>query len=950
MKFLLPLSFLLFLYVPLFAQNSSRADSLNQLLEQASTETERIDRLYDLGYELLNTNRNRATEIASEMQERLNALDYPEGKLKTLTLRGSLEVNNGENQEAIALAQEALELAIKQEAPIFQQRNHIILAAAYFRMGDSKTSLDHAFKALNISEDQKDLSGAAIAYYTIGNNYWQILDHTKAKQYYLKAKEIFEEIGEKKYLGNIYNNLVNVEDDLDLQKEYAQKALAIFEETGHQHGMAFVNSTIGSIYHDDPESPDPQKALEHYLVAAEIWEEIQYEVGLISIYGNIGSAYIDLGQTQEALPYLEKALKIALEEGGESEISDIYYYYFQAYGAAKDFDKAKMAIDSHRVYLERTYDAERASAVADAEAKYQNEKTALELEQQKNRQKNIIIIAIVALLLIAGLFQFLRYRQQLKHKEAELALQIERSEAEKLRELDRLKSNFFANISHEFRTPLTLILSPLKQMIQGSFQGDRQKYYRIMQRNGRRLLDLINQLLDLSKLEGGRMQLQTTERDLGAFVRAIAYSFESLAERRQVALQVKTPENPMSAWFDPDKLEKILSNLLSNAFKFTSEGGQVSVHLQEKDKGWAQISVQDTGIGVSAEHLPHIFDRFYSQGQAESELGSTGIGLALTKELIELHRGKIELSSKEREGTTFTLHFPIQKNAYSEKEKILEETTSSEQLYPTPDAALSPNEAKTISPLALSDKKPIVLLVEDNPDVRVYVKDQLLEEFQVLEAEHGKKGLTTALEKIPDLIITDLMMPEMDGVALCQKLKTDERTSHIPVIMLTAKAEREDKLEGLQTGADDYLIKPFDAEELLVRMNNLITQRRRLRERFQNETVFKPKEVAVTSVDEAFLKRVLETIEKEMEEETFSVVELSQAVGMSRSQLHRKLKALTDKSPNQIIREMRLQRAKELLTKGAGNASEVAFMVGFNSLAYFSRCFKDQFGVSPSSL
>lgn len=467
--------------------------------------------------------------------------------------------------------------------------------------------------------------------------------------------------------------------------------------------------------------------------------------------------------------------------------------------------------------------------------------------------------------MLTGLFQYYRNRQRIRRKETELALQLEKAEAEKLRELDQLKSNFFANISHEFRTPLTLILSPLRQMIDGNFKADRQKYYRIMERNGRRLLHLVNQLLDLSRLEGGRMQLAVAKGDLSAFVRAIAFSFESLAIRKQVELAINGADQPCEAWFDPDKMEKILSNLLSNAFKFTPEGGR------------------------------------------ESQAG---------------------------QGAVFAVRFPIGEQQYKAAEKVLETIPISKISPVISNAAPAAVAIPDIKPLISKEEKPMVLVEEDNADVRALIKDQLTANFEVREAGHGKEGLLQATEQIPDLIVTDLMMPEMDGVELCRRLKTDERTSHIPVIMLTAKAEREDRLEGLRTGADDYLVKPFDAEELRVRINNLIEQRRRLRERFGRDAVFKPTEVAVTPVDETFLRQVLETIEANMDEETFSVVELSQAVNMSRSQLHRKLKALTDKSPNQIIREMRLQRARELLEKGAGNASEIAFMVGFNSLAY----------------
>lgn len=933
------------------SQSSAVADSLSAELQSAVTPENRVDLLYELGASFLNTTMEHTDSILQVMETALTKVDYPLGELKRVTLRGKLAVNSGKHEEAIAFGKKGIQLAEELDSPFLKRENHYVLCTAYFRLFDSENALTNSYAALEISRQLEDQQGIAAAYYLIGNINWQILNYDEARKYYLIAKDILEELNDTDYLGNVYNNLTNVTDSVELQMEYARKALAIFEKTGHTRGIAFVNNSLGSIYHDDPENRDLNKALEHYLVAADIWEKMGYTYGILSIYGNIGSIYAEQGKTELALSYLDQALALARETGAEEEISDIFYYYFLAYGKDQDFERAKTAVDSFMVARERAFSNERLEVVTEMETKYKTEQTErelaekqLQLEREKNKRKNILIGAIAALLFLTGLFQYYRNRQRIRRKETELALQLERTEAEKLRELDQLKSNFFANISHEFRTPLTLILSPLRQMIDGSFKADRQKYYRIMERNGRRLLRLVNQLLDLSRLEGGRMQLEVAKGDLSAFVRAIAFSFESLAIRKQVELVIDGADEPREAWFDPDKMEKILSNLLSNAFKFTPDGGAVSVHLESDENAQVILRVSDTGIGIPPEQLPRIFDRFYSVGQNEKDLTGTGIGLALTKELVELHHGRIEVESQAGQGAVFTVRFPIGEQQYTAKEKV-PGTIPISKTTPAISTAVP-----DIKPILYKEEKPMILVVEDNADVRAFIRDQLTDQFQILEAEHGKEGWSQAAAQIPDLVITDLMMPEMDGVELCRKLKTDERTSHIPVIMLTAKAEREDRLEGLQTGADDYLIKPFDAEELRVRINNLIEQRRRLRERFGREAVFKPKEAAVTPVDETFLRQVLETIEANMDEETFSVVELSQAVSMSRSQLHRKLKALTDKSPNQIIREMRLQRAKELLEKGAGNASEIAFMVGFNSLAYFSKCFKDQFGVSPSEV
>jgi signal transduction histidine kinase/DNA-binding response OmpR family regulator len=581
------------------------------------------------------------------------------------------------------------------------------------------------------------------------------------------------------------------------------------------------------------------------------------------------------------------------------------------------------------------------------------------IQRQQTTQQWVLVGSALVLLFLLGIFQYLRNRQRVKAKESALALSYEKAETDKLRELDRLKSNFFANISHEFRTPLTLIQTPLQQALNENSEKETisisTRFARSMHRNAQRLLHLVNQLLDLAKLEDGRMKLKVQEEDIAHIIRTIGYGFESMAHRKQINYQVNVVDKAVNAWFDREKLEHILTNLLSNAFKFTSSEGWIILEADFKKKEEVTIVVRDNGIGIAEDQIEHIFERFYTINDTSSDFTGSGIGMALTKELVALHHGKIEVESRVDHGATFTLTLPISKAAFSEKEILKNkktETTTKLSSSNTPDFEVLQDESSTTAPVVslIKDERPIIEVVEDNQDLRTYIREVLHQNYQVIESVNGRKGFEQAKEQIPDLIITDIMMPEMDGNELCRRIRKEVKTSHIPVIMLTAKAEQEEKLEGLETGADDYLTKPFDTRELLARVHNLIEQRRLLRERFAGEIIFKPKEVATTSVDETFLNQVLTAIESNMEEETFSVVELSEQVAMSRSQLHRKLKALVNKSPNQIIREMRLQRAKGLLEKRAGNASEVAFMVGFNSLAYFSKCFKDQFGVAPSEV
>ncbi len=592
------------------------------------------------------------------------------------------------------------------------------------------------------------------------------------------------------------------------------------------------------------------------------------------------------------------------------------------------------------------------------------------------------------LLVASILYSIHRVRMNRIHLAHEL--QLEHLEAEKMHEIDRMKSRFFANISHEFRTPLTLILGPIQKWKRhsersrtkwsevknpevglaldssavptqsGLPQNDAAELHRDMsmaERNAHRLLGLINQLLDLSKLEAGAMKLHASRMNIVPLVKGIANSFESSAGMRGIALTVSAEEEEIEVYCDKDMVEKILSNLLSNAFKFTPEGGSVKVEItkpKSQTSKLIELSVSDTGIGIPADHLDKVFDRFYQVDASQTrEQEGSGLGLALVKELVELHHGTIQAQSEVGRGTTFTVRLPLGRSHLRDKE-IVAAPVSAEPTMHEIEGAIAEKVVEEAREEAESEhakgEKPIVLVVEDNADVRAYIKDYLVPAYQVAEARDGAEGIEKAQEIIPDLIISDVMMPKKDGYAMCRELKTDEKTSHVPVILLTAKAASGDKIEGLESGADDYLVKPFEPKELVARVKNLIALRRKLRERFSKGVPLKPGEIAVTSMDDTFLQRLMAVVEKRMGDEKFSVEELGHEVGMSRVQIHRKLTALTNHSASEFIRHVRLHRAMDMLMKDAGTVSEIAYSVGFSSPAYFTKCFHEQFGKTPAEI
>jgi signal transduction histidine kinase/AraC-like DNA-binding protein len=555
------------------------------------------------------------------------------------------------------------------------------------------------------------------------------------------------------------------------------------------------------------------------------------------------------------------------------------------------------------------------------------------------------------------------WTMQLRRARHRYSRDLQQRELDKLRDLDRMKSRIFTDIAHEFRTPLTLILGPITQLLDQITDADLRRKLQLARGNGDAMLRLLSQLLDLAKLESGRVRLRASREDLVSTVRGIVMPFIPAAEAQDIRLRVDAvalPDDPAGVILhvDRDVVEKIVNNLLVNAIKFTPPGGQIVVGIRSLpapdaaalgwDAGGAEIAVEDTGIGMPASQLPQIFTRFYQVRGAPTRDG-VGVGLALVKELVDLHGGTIDVRSREGQGTTFTVRLPKGTAHLAGHDIVDVPVVDDDSCVLEPTHAPVTEALPAFSPGALDAgvDETTVLVVEDHADVRAFLCDQLRAHYHVLEARDGDEGLQLALERLPDLVISDVTMGAMDGFALCRTLKGNEKTGHIPVVLLTARAGRADRIAGLGFGADCYIVKPFDSTELLARVRNLIEQRRQLRERFRGPVVLKPAEMAVAAVDEVFLTRVLQTIEQHLDDAGFDVEQLGRAVGLSRSQLHRKLRALTNQSPSLVIRSVRLQRAAELLQQNAGSVAEIAYQVGFSSQAYFTKCFREQFGRTP---
>lgn len=546
---------------------------------------------------------------------------------------------------------------------------------------------------------------------------------------------------------------------------------------------------------------------------------------------------------------------------------------------------------------------------------------------QYNHQKMYIVLFSIILLLLIGIMVYI-YRTILMKRRIE-------------EEANKAKLQFFTNISHELRTPLTLIADPVNYIIHDDNLNSQQRsMLQIVQRNVLVLTQLVSEILDFRKVQNGKMELRLSDFNLAESMKQWIKLFSVSAQKKHIAISMDAPDTIMLR-ADQDKIERICYNLLSNALKYTSEGGEITLTAKEEN-GRVMISVADNGCGISSDELPYIFDRFY---QAKNAGRGTGIGLAIVKAFTELHHGEVSATSIEGKGSTFTIHIPVRQkgevtNQPTEKIEQLVEPSSAEEVL---------NQARHIDELIqpYQTDKPEVLIIDDNIDIRTYLRSVLSEKYNVSEAADGKAGLELARKIVPDIVLSDIMMPVMDGLAFCQQLKTDKAISHIPVILLTARSLDEQRAEGYEHGADAYLSKPFSLRLLFSRIDNLIQSRKKLSKLFSNSDENDAFEKLSNETDKTFAAQLRKIIQDNLSDNEFNVERIGDEIGLSRVQLYRKVKALTGYSPVEMLRKARLTRARHLLRTTEKTVSEVAYAVGFSTPSYFSKCYKDEFGESP---
>ncbi len=899
------------------------------------------------------------------------------------------------------------------------------IGSVYRSLGNYDAALEALNRARAIREEIGDRQGLTVTLNSMGLVYEAQGDYDAALTAFTQSLEEKEALGDRRGMAVPLSNMGDIyrdQGDLVAARSATERSLAITEELGDARGIAIALNNLGLIAQEQGQLDE---ALAHFTRSLVLKEEMGYAEGAVNSLLNIGSIHQLRGDWEEAEAFFTRSLTmneamgdaegivIALtslgrvhQEAGDLEeaanlttravvladsirvlpkLRNAYALQADIFEAQGRHAEALAAFRAYKAVDDSLFNTESHGVIAELQAQYRanEQRQRIELLESNRRQQQLwvaLLLGGVGVLFVIVAMQIgrmrLRRRALAAIEEAQEATEgkareLERANAQlqqangKLQQANELKSRFLANISHEFRTPLTLTFGPLDDALEGRFGSfdEARPHFESARRNGGRLLRLINQLLDLSKLDAGALLLHTRSQDLAAHLQSLAALFESIAENRRITFTTHLPEVPLPHVYDGDKIEKVVINLLSNAFKFTEPGGKISLSLEPETDGTVCIEVADTGPGIAETHLSHLFDRFY---QVESDTRrsheGTGIGLALVKELVELHDGTITVNSREGFGTTFTIHLPPR--VVSDASEIEEVTADVEEAEPVPGdgAAQSITGSLTIPadllpalPPETPEQATVVLVVEDNADMRAYIRSHLDDVFVVIEAENGRAGVTQAVEAVPDLVLTDVMMPEMDGLELCAALKADERTSHIPVVLLTARAQVEHRIAGFESGADAYLPKPFNAEELRVRVQGLIAERRRLRRRFAGLAPT-PEEAGATLEakalpprEAAFVAKVEAIISERLDDMQFGVEPLAEELFLSRRQLFRKLGALTEETPASLIRRLRMERAAAMLKEGTYSVKEVAHAVGFRSHSSFTKAFQQGYGVPPSA-
>lgn len=896
--------------LPCLLQGQSVTDSLHRRLQETGLPAkDRIDLMNSMAYHLRAATLDSALHYADEARRLSDIYEYPQGTCDAYVATSLLYWLKGLPERGLPNGLRALELSDSVGYTKGKMEACLVLASLYKDMKDVEKAEAYTQQGLDLAQALNHTEGLARSYNALGN-------YARMKKYEEQARTYYE------------------------------KGLRYVANTD-RYPMIKVILLNNLAYYYIKKKKDPIR-VKQYLSEALRLSSLSKDVAgrLHTLIRQSQLARMQENYTEATL-LLKEAEEKSEELGVPGARLDVYHEWIELYKLQQRPGMTAAYERKYNALRDSLFALERARQIAILETLYETEKKEKAIQQleQGTRLRVIqqrMLIATVVIILIASLAIFLIQRSRTRKVRNLLAVQ--QSLNDKLRELDQYRSRFFANISHEFRTPLSLILAPAENALKKKNSIEDREDLLLIRRSANRLLELINQLLEIARLEAGKMELRVRRGDLKEWLSVIAESFNTLAHSKQIQFQCELSIPAETYWYDPDKLEKIIVNLLSNAFKYTPAKGIVSMHVKT-ESDLLSITVSDTGVGIPASEQARVFDPFYQVQQPDYATGS-GLGLSLVKELVKVYQGTIELHSEPGQGTSFHVMIPFHRHQFSERQVIEESPEiilTNLRLRATEDAHELIREEEEVL------NRPMVILAEDHGDLRQFMSATLQQRgYAVLTAADGDEAWNLILQYVPSLVLTDLMMPRTDGIQLTQKIKEDARTSHIPVVMLTARQESESRIEGLRTGADDYLTKPFSPDELLVRIQNLIEQRARLQEKFRERILVDPSRTEAVSLDDRFLLQARQVVESRLADHLFTVEMMADEMNLSRTQLLRKLKALTGLSPNDFIKDIRLKKAADMITQKVDTITQIGYAVGFNDQSYFTKCFKKKFGVTPT--
>jgi signal transduction histidine kinase/DNA-binding response OmpR family regulator len=964
---------LLLLPLSIFSQNLQKIDSLKTIFKTTKNDTTKIETLKSLFKENVNYNKDSALVYQKKMLAFSEANNFDYGLYHAYFYLSFYDYLSGNLEGELYNMKSAIPYAEKMNNPRFQVDSYLRLNSVFNRKGVKDSSIYYLNKSIKIAEEndfedqvafcnlelgniylasnendkaliayQKSISilssinpkhqAIAVANSNIGIIYYDIENYNKAREYYLLAEELYREINDIRGLIGIQARLGEIDIKLKNFQEARprlQEAYNYYKESGDKFRLAETSNNLADVV---AVLDGEDKALPLYLEGLELRKTINDSIGIASSSQYLGEYYLKNKEYKKSETYFLDALNLGKKLHKLNLQKNSIYSLSVVYKNINDYKNAFKYLNDFNILNDSLSKLNNIANIQELETKYQTEKKEQEIallisqkelsEQQKTNQRYLLLSGI-GISTIAGLFFFFLYRNKQKTNR-------------KLKELDIAKSHFFTNISHEFRTPLTLIQSPIEEELEHDLTEKQRKKFTLIKRNTNRLLNLVDQLLLLSKIEAKALKLQVQETDLTEFLSAIVSSFQYNFEQKHILFNTEI-NTYQTGFLDLDFLEKILSNLLSNALKYTPEHGEVNFKANI-EMLQLKITISNTGEGMTPEQSQQIFNKFY---QVNNKQLGYGIGLTLVKELIDSHKGTIKVTSNNQE-TVFKISLPIDKSIYTANEisQILK-PINLKSTYPSTD--VNHNED-----VEITTNKPILLIVEDHEDMRDFTKCLFENTFEIIEANNGKIGIEKALEFIPDIIISDVMMPETDGIELVKTLKADLKTSHIPIVLLTAKVEETDQIKGILTGADDYILKPFSPKLIQAKINTILKNAEKSKKHYSQEVHLKPVVFSVNSSEEKFFEKLQNIINEKLQNPDFNVDSFSNEIGMSRMQLHRKLKATIGISASEFLRTERLKIARNLFQSTDLTVQEVAYSTGFNDANYFSKSFKKLFNVSPT--